>query len=272
MEFSFDEWFRLLSTENDVAAEKYRASFMPDYVYKFVSLFDEKTDDDKMRNQKRLASLAKNKVWFSHRTVLNDPYEMKGFYFDKELLLSKGVPKEIVDSFLHFYQSMPIASFTENIAQNLPMWAHYSNNHRGYAVKYKVNNKRMLRAVLYQSEIEDFTNKFLYFLHSIFASKETHNLETIKAAHFYSSVFLFIPFTKHQSWKYEKEYRMIYPEIITESGLNVETSNLGIEPTSVYAGIKCSEEHKERLQQITNTLGIEFHCCKQSDRYFTVIE
>ena len=143
---------------------------------------------------------------------------------------------------------MPIASFTENIAQNLPMWAHYSNNHRGYAVKYKVNNKRMLRAVLYQSEIEDFTNKFLYFLHSIFASKETHNLETIKAAHFYSSVFLFIPFTKHQSWKYEKEYRMIYPEIITESRLNVETSNLGIEPTSVYAGIKCSEEHKERLE------------------------
>lgn len=61
MGFSFDEWFRLLSTKNDVAAEKYRASFMPDYVYKFVSLFEEKTDDDIKKNKKDLTLWLKTK-------------------------------------------------------------------------------------------------------------------------------------------------------------------------------------------------------------------
>ena len=276
MGFSFDEWFRLLSTKNDVAAEKYRASFMPDYVYKFVSLFEKKTDDDIKKNKKRFNSLAENKVWYSLPEKLNDPYEMKGFYFDRDKLIENGYPKEAIDILTDLLMKTPVVSFTSNIENNLPMWAHYSNNHKGFAIKYKVNNKYSIRKVIYLEEIFDATKLFTHFLGYSGVIEKSQKNEDLKCILYLSSVLQMIFFSKHISWQYENEYRSLYLDEfidpLVSAGLNVNAADVNLEPIAVYAGIKCSEEHKKRLQQISNTLGIEFYCCKQSDRYFTVIE
>ena len=117
LQFSPEEYFRLLS-ENDQVGEDYRASFMPDYIYKFVSLFDEFNDYDIEENEKRFKSLSENKIWYSLPSNLNDPYEMKGFYFDKQKLIENGYPEETVEVLVKLVLKTPIASFTRNIQDN----------------------------------------------------------------------------------------------------------------------------------------------------------
>ena len=84
-----------------------------------------------------------------------------------------------------------------------------------------------------------------------------------------------VSYTYLQFYKWFSSQSIFLDEFIdplVSAGLNVNAADVNLEPIAVYAGIKCSEEHKKRLQQISNTLGIEFYCCKQGDRYFTVIE
>lgn len=274
MPFSADEYFRLLS-ENDQAGENYRASFMPDYIYKFICLYDEHNDYDIKENEKRFKSLSENKIWYSLPEKLNDPYEMKGFYFDKDKLIENGYPEETVDVLMNMVLRTPIASFTSNIENNLPMWAHYSNNHKGFAVKYKVNNKHSIRNVIYLDKVFDASKLLSHFYGTAFQLEKTHKNDDLTYLLYVSSVLQMIYFTKHISWKYENEFRALYLDELDSSithGLNVEADKAKLVPIGVYAGVHCLDEHKTRLKEISGSLGIEFHCCKQSNTEFTVVE
>ena len=70
---------------------------------------------------------------------MNDPFEFAGIYIDEMKLRDSGwspdtiagIKQDLMDLFF-------LASFSSNM-NNLPMWAHYANNHAGYCVQYKVD-------------------------------------------------------------------------------------------------------------------------------------
>ena len=165
MDFSFEKYLDLAEQKGDQEAEDYRASFMPEYLYKFVALSDECDDSSVKRNEKRFDSLLKKEIWLSFPEKLNDPYEMRGFRLNvQELHDALGLGSDTIDLFLSTLQRVPVASLTENMATNMPMWAHYANNHHGYCVKYKVENKHAVRAVIYSEQRPDYSKLFSWFV------------------------------------------------------------------------------------------------------------
>ena len=107
------------------------------YIYKYVSLCD-----DIETNKMKFSTLEKNQIWVSSTSCLNDPYEFSGMYFNKETLKQKGLTDDDIKDVIVFIGSVFIASFSGKMADNMPMWAHYANNHKGLCLKYKVNNKK----------------------------------------------------------------------------------------------------------------------------------
>lgn len=87
MEYSISKYLSLLEQGQAGEALKYRASFIPEYLYKFFWLSD---DPDDEKNKKRLYTLSTNQLWFAGASAQNDPYEFQGMYFDEDELISYG--------------------------------------------------------------------------------------------------------------------------------------------------------------------------------------
>jgi Protein of unknown function (DUF2971) len=47
------------------------------------------------------------------------------------------------------WTSMLVTCFSENFNSNMPMWAHYSNNYKGFCIEYNIINSNNIFPVLY---------------------------------------------------------------------------------------------------------------------------
>ena len=68
---------------------------------------------------------------------------------------------------------------------------------------------------------------------------------------------------KGESWKHEKEYRLLYITDEFKNGGEVPFSELNIKPVNIYVGLKCSKNNKYKLQKIANEMKVNFneiHC------------
>lgn len=153
----------LLEKRGSSPALEYRATYTPDYIYKFCSLIDNEGE-----NQKRFSSLESNCIWFGRPDVMNDPFEFKGLYLDRNQFTSLGFDVsycDIVEATLQ--NNILLACFTSNMNTNMPMWGNYANSHKGYCVKYKVNNKRTVRNVIYVPKRISICNLIRNFFHIV---------------------------------------------------------------------------------------------------------
>ena len=60
--------------------------------------------------------------------------------------------------------------------------------------------------------------------------------------------------TKHESWKHENEYRIIYP-YAEGKGTSIPISTVNLKTRRIVAGYNCKPEHIERLNSISQKLG-----------------
>lgn len=268
IKFEYEQFFDLVKKGKINEAFDYRATFTPEYLYKFYWLTDDSTDEN---NKKRFYSLRNNMIWFAKPEKQNDPFEFNGIYWEEERLLEAGVRQESIDRAkeLLFHQ-ISLAAFTSNMSNNLPMWAHYANNHQGYCVKYKVGNKRIFRNIIYGNQRKSLTNTFLHFLQQAHQGMTLDNEKFIKEAVVNSAVLQDKFFYKHISWSYENEYRAIYPFDGKTSGLNVPIKELKLSVEEIYCGINCSDTNKNELSQIASVLRVPCKECSISDTEFTV--
>ena len=97
--------------------------------------------------------------------------------------------------------------------------------------------------------------------------------ETNPEVEFYALVLRYQLYSKHISWKHEKEFRIIYPhDLSSEYGQNVNINKLGIKANRIIAGIDCSDENKNQLNIISNELGLgDIYEAKISDTEYTVV-
>ena len=271
MEYSSEKYFRLLEEGKFEEAIAYRAEQIPDYLYKFMPLFNDIKDDEE--NKKRLESLENNQIWFASAAKQNDPYEFNGIYLDKEKLLALGMPNDLIDKASDLLlRSTILTAFTANMHDNLPMWAHYSNNHCGFCVKYKVENKQSIRNVTYEERRIPIASIFVNFVNAAHQYEATGDMEYLQKVQFYSTIMQEKFFCKHSSWAYEHEYRAILPLENEIDGMNVDISVIGLCVSEIYCGINCNEKNKSELARISAKIGVPIHECKPSNTAFTVFQ
>ncbi len=149
-----------------------------------------------------------------------------------------------------------MTSLSANSFDCLPMWAYYTNNCEGFCVEYEVLNPQLILPVGYEpkrislaSIIADFYSEF----HKMQENGEKTNPEV----EFYATLLKQQLYLKHESWKAEKEFRIIYP-ISSGLGKNINISVLGLKTNRICAGYNYSSEHKDKLKEICSVLA-QFH-------------
>lgn len=260
---TFDQstFFGLLNNNsyNVQPAIKYMTSCVPDYLYKFYSLSDGSNKFLKELDQKKFLSMEHNSNWFDLPSNQNDPLDMKMAYIDRSRL-PPAIANELSKAIEFLFHSMCLCSFIDSSPENLPMWAFYSNNHKGYCIRYRIEKKELFRKVLYEDNRMPIASIPMHFLEeSSKSSKLGYETEELK---WYRFILTILFSTKHSSWKAENEYRIWYPAN-HGCGQNVSNQDLGIIPEDVFLGKDCTGYYKEKIQKICQD---NLHCrCWSSD-------
>ncbi|WP_315359671.1 DUF2971 domain-containing protein [Prevotella nigrescens] len=129
---------------------------------------------------------------------------------------------------------------------NTVMWAHYANYHKGFCVKYCIPSSFTM------TKPED--GKILMLMPMSYTERfplmdcgEINDSLTFKKAFF----------TKHKTWEYEHEHRLLYFDKQGSSDFPTPQLPKGC-IKAIYIGVKCSEENKSKIfKAIKNKPDIE---------------
>lgn len=233
--------------------------YIPDTLYKYGSL-----TDDAVLNEKKFQTLQNRQIFMSDIKDFNDPFDGKAFYYDPEKLKSINCLAahngRFIDDFTRFHK---VTSLTENGVNCMPMWAHYSNNHRGFCVAYDMktpDNHSLLSCtfpVQYTDQRLDTTSFMKAYVQKIVAEVARQQTEGKKQILINDLTIIYLALflcnIKHISWQYEKEFRCTMGT--TAAGMPYVNAS----PKAIYIGMKCSPCHVERLRSIGQTLQIPVH-------------
>lgn len=150
---------------------------------------------------------------------------------------------------------------------NVVMWSHYAEEHRGVAFKLRCINE-LDNALLAARKVE-YSNKFAPFL-----SPETYaNHLTGESRVDIPSLCWQIPFLKHSDWSYEKEWR-VHSALLTDSrgdGYSVFPEDPKVFE-AIYLGCKMSQETQNCIIRLVGTElpGTEVYRVIKSRREFAL--
>lgn len=231
-------------------------NYIPKEIYKYYSF----TDDSSL-NELKLDTLYNKKVYLSEYSSFNDPFDNQVSYYEPEKLMkyerlreSKG---RIFDDRATYTR---ICSFTKAGNNNMPMWAHYSNNHSGYCVMYDTSDKDNLelKSTLFPIQytdsklditdiIEELVIEGIEKLEKAKITGEREipidNMTIVLATTFLSNI-------KQSHWSYEKEIRCSVGNIFT---------HMDAKPHSIFIGMNCPDEYRNRLINIGLILDLEVY-------------
>jgi hypothetical protein len=230
--------------------------YVPDEVYKYYSL----TNDEEL-NAMKFSTLENKEVFLSYASDFNDPFDNRSYYFDIERLKKHKFGFFFEESFFEDkIRYTRLASFSKSGISNLPMWAHYSNNHYGYCVSYSTDfneNQELtpsLFPVQYLEDRLDVTEYFESFLKNI--EKNYENAIKLKDKSILIDnlmllwVHIFTSYIKEKKWGYEQEFRVMKPTNVNKSDF------MNANPSAIYIGYKCKKEHILHLVKIAFTLNV----------------
>ncbi len=226
-----------------------------------------------------IENLKSNQAWFSSPIEFNDPYDSALFIDAEELLaielnglLKKAnIERDINSSNIYnFYKlegkiqhlknveelqlkfdnlinSLRIHSLSEE-NNNMLMWSHYSNYHKGFCIEYKFND--VLELFGY-----DF-NPVAYIENLLNASEYIYRMS--------GTIAIRSALSKSIGWSYEKEWR-----IITQSNERNKGELVGM-PTvnGIYLGCKIEEKLRKELIEICKMKKIDIYQMKLSKNDF----
>lgn len=266
-EYSEKYYFDLILKKKFDEAENYRQSFVPRKLYKFFWLDDDAVGDTaeqqrlQEKNQLRLNTLWNNCLWASHVDLLNDPYEFQCLYVDGERLRAAHYP----EPFIELCKQM-LGNAMKNLGvvclssvppeKNVPMWAYYSNNSRGFCVEFDVLSSQQIHKISYESDRIPIASMLVeYANEAIIKGKGRGTPETEEIMRMYETIFVQQIYLKHLSWRHENEYRVAVPLHIGAKGANVSIESASLKVSRIIAGLACSDLHKGVLNNISNDLG-----------------
>lgn len=246
------------SNKNEVFDMIYKITrlHLPDTLFKYFSL-----SENTYLNDSKLETLRNKKIFMSDVKDLNDPFDCKAYFYRPEQLKIYARLAEHGGKLIHDFSTISkIASFTANNVNSMPMWAHYSNNHKGFCISYDMKDKRNVQLtgctfpVQYTSKRIDITNLMKFQVEKIITEIDRHIKEDKKQVLYndLSLIFMvsFFSNIKHETWSYEKEYRCV-------TGANAKGMPfLTATPKEVYIGMNCSQVYVDRLVKVAEEIQI----------------
>ena len=242
---NYDTYIDLISEERYEEATAYKSSCIPDVLYKYFWL-----DDDEKKNEMRLSTLERGEIYLSTLDQFNDPFEGKAFVFEEDDS-SKGPSKAICEDFIKQINSharICCFSNSDEKHQNMPMWAYYANNHRGFCVEYRIvdRQKKFIYPVSYDPirvKGNHFIGRLIMGIYQMAVEGKDSSEMSGEISAYNHMAYLSLT-CKHVSWRHEKEFRALVP---TEYGMFFPAV-----PSKIYVGMNCIKEHTDRLLSIAN--------------------
>jgi len=170
---------------------------------------------------------------------IEEVFTTLGEIFDKSQKNLKDNEKEIKDELDKIFEYLRRNEFYIGCLTNNPnsilMWTHYSNSHKGFQVKLKINKEynEYLYPVKYTHK------KPLRTLEELHKSTKKNILDNFKKEFF----------TKAMDWQYENEYRLIINEIESNFFDKVEV-------LEVTMGYNISDNNSHRLAKFCKNKNI----------------
>lgn len=163
-----------------------------------------------------VSALESKKLGFRKPSEFNDPFELSFFSNSKE---SGSNTDRLQESISQIRDKVYILSLTRT-PKNPLMWAHYGNDHKGFVVGYSTNDKFLKSNKYNIIPVEDgdvvyantknryiFSQTSMSKLHSAYLaiSGDEGSVLDDKSKSISRKIFL----TKHSSWVYEEEVRVV---------------------------------------------------------------
>jgi hypothetical protein len=278
-DFNLDEWRKsqkidyfmssafLLASDNPsvinevfITLYKIIQLYIPSELYKYSSL-----DNREKLNEKKLKTLKDKKVFMSSIESFNDPFDSKAFFYKPQEIISIDPLRDYNGIILESTKLIRCACFSANGVNSMPMWAHYGNNHKGFCVKYEMKDNPIMKQLTFpiqytdeRLDITSFIKKYLNEVLSIVVSNLNIGVkETVLNDLSLVYLMLLLSNVKHNSWEYEKEFRV-----------STSTGDHYVEaiPAAIYAGMNCEPDNIDKLKQIAAELGIPFYKMKFDDQ------
>jgi Protein of unknown function (DUF2971) len=256
MKLDYGKYFSLIKSGKFDEAQKYKNLFIPQKLYKYIFLYDDNYLNWESENKKRFESIENKKLWLSRFDKLNDPFEFKSLFLDRQRLEEHGWDIILLEHIINNIRTrLLVTCFSENFNSNMPMWAHYANNHKGFCIEYNIIKSNFIFPVLYGEKRFATATIITNLISELTKLKNQDKQVDLNKINQYYTILFLSNTVKHRSWEYEKEYRILYPEY-TEvlHGKLIDYSQLGIEISAIYLGINCNEDYKTKLKKISEKL------------------
>lgn len=193
------------------------------------------------------------KISLSDPREFNDPADCPFFQWAEYLQFAETTRNPTMLEMLSIaYSNIRIRCFTRdrhnlNSSDLIPgfcntlMWSHYADSHKGYCVKYRFPNgffyKEKEGSVLLVHDV-------------IYRSKMSILKESLTIEDGF--------FTKHESWGYEDEVRMLYYNLENPPKFNKIQMWKGT-ITDVYFGVNCREEDMKKIIDALKNEKVQYH-------------
>ena len=227
----------------------------PQYIYRYMPL-----------NELTMLSLKEHYLWFSSFSSFNDPYEGKirvsknytkedliAFYTSREHMMTETDKTELLadpNGFIEkgmqlLREGIKICCFS-TICDNLLMWAHYADKHRGICLQFDI--------------VEDDRNALDALMHVQY----TNMNYSFNYIHDSDGYIRKLVCTKALDWAYENEIRV--------SKTAIDGNKCYYNPKmlkSVIFGCKTEKEDIEKIKHILPE-GVTFKQCVLNDYAFKI--
>ncbi|MBL8090588.1 MAG: DUF2971 domain-containing protein [Anaerolineales bacterium] len=236
---------------------------LPSKLYKYQSY-----------NTNALDNLKNRQLWFSKPSKFNDPFDCaihfeiayqtdedwndlykiyrkefpEGQDFDKKYLTNNKVNQLFKDEALRglnkaFQERIDImrnkrgvACFSE-VVDNILMWGHYADGHRGFCLEFDTSNEHFSRAFPV-----DYSDTF-----------PTMHLTKVLVREEDDAKLMDMITTKAKLWSYEKEWRLFHMEGDKQYGVGIEAL------TGIYFGCEMPFTHKEIISLILDNASTKLY-------------
>ena len=192
-------------------------------------------------NEYSLSDLINNKITVSPSEKMNDPFDsIINLWRDENRLRSRCKEKmhiKPMSASFDYYRIRAFCFGSGNLpVRNILMWSHYSGEHTGFCVKYKLS-----KHFIYQDENDD--NEHMYLKRIKYTNKKI-DIST-------SSIDSNLAFeTKKLDWKYENEVRLIvYNPNETKLFYGIELDEKS-SIDSIFFGYRCTDETITTIKNI----------------------
>jgi len=220
---------------------------IPNYLYKYRPV-----------DANALAMLASDKVYLSRLDAFNDPFEALNLDPTLEPKLAEqqhgtfAVSKQPVQANAVGH-SLRACSLSEE-CQDLLMWGHYADRHRGFCIRFEFQHDPELSKLLYPVDYEPTFPEI---------KERDESLEKALSS----------TLTKSEKWSYEREWRIVgrVPEGDSNAGELFATYRPAA-ITGIIFGVRTPDLHKSLIRKVLQDRRVAYlQAEKQSQKFALLI-